>query len=94
MCLFFFKEERAEKVPLSLVGSGKCRRSSGPCGGQEQKKKKMVCATMLVHIFRMTWHVPATFCLLYKSNAADEGEGVDVGGRLSIKEKHNISHAF
>ena len=29
------------------------------------------------------------FCLLYKSDAADEGSSVDLGGRRFIKKKNN-----
>ena len=38
--------------------------------------------------------VPYGTCLLYTSDAADEGLGVDLGGRRIIKKKHMRAHVF
>ena len=35
---------------------------------------------------------PSTSCLLYTSDAADEGLGVDLGGRRIIKKKNCLRY--
>ena len=50
--------------------------------GSEMCIRDSVCSMYCVH---------ATYtCLLYTSDAADEGLGVDLGGRRIIKKKVNL----
>ena len=42
---------------------------------------------MVVHVPALAYSEPSHDCLLYTSDAADEGLGVDLGGRRIIKKK-------
>ncbi|GAB5862576.1 hypothetical protein JMUB7529_28520 [Staphylococcus aureus] len=53
-----------------------------------QKKKISLFAFFLLTVITIT--LKTYFCLLYTSDAADEGLGVDLGGRRIIK-KYNQS---
>src|SRR5664280_799923 len=56
-----------------------------------RKKRCAYCmnatSTPRVTRLRMTWPPPNHTCLLYTSDAADEEDSVDLGGRRIIKKK-------
>eukprot|EP00658_Telonema_sp_P-2_P030612 TRINITY_DN2308_c0_g1_i2.p1 TRINITY_DN2308_c0_g1~~TRINITY_DN2308_c0_g1_i2.p1 ORF type:complete len:100 (-),score=46.91 TRINITY_DN2308_c0_g1_i2:36-335(-) len=68
---FFFKQKTAYEMLRSLVGSEMCIRDSS-------------------HTIKITTALPCALnmaCLLYTSDAADEEDSVDLGGRRIIKKK-------
>ncbi|VDG23262.1 hypothetical protein [Lactobacillus paraplantarum] [Lactiplantibacillus mudanjiangensis] len=86
---FFFKQKTAYEIPLRLVGSEMCIRDRtyyyyGDMNGYkkgeystlpEAKGEVNAIDSLLV------------ICLLYTSDAADEEDSVDLGGRRIIKKK-------
>ena len=96
---FFFKQKTAYEIGVRLVGSEMCirdsrwtqgfqiatlssssSRSTGPCFSPFQSSP---CRNIT------TCPAPLTpwICLLYTSDAADEEDSVDLGGRRIIKKK-------
>ena len=80
MCtFFFFKQKTAYEVRLSFVGSEMCiRDSDGPFKLSEKVIKKNKSLQNLDLL------LTGYGCLLYTSDAADEEESVDLGGRRYI----------
>src|SRR5674536_403547 len=74
MVLFFFKQKTAYEMLRSLVGSEMCIRDRPPQARQSCRRTG-------------TSYGAARHCLLYTSDAADEEDSVDLGGRRIIKKK-------
>src|SRR5674536_403909 len=70
---FFFKQKTAYEMLRSLVGSEMCIRDRSPA---------RTCRSRPSCGYRPSWG-----CLLYTSDAADEEDSVDLGGRRIIKKK-------
>eukprot|EP00658_Telonema_sp_P-2_P022537 TRINITY_DN19008_c0_g2_i1.p2 TRINITY_DN19008_c0_g2~~TRINITY_DN19008_c0_g2_i1.p2 ORF type:complete len:110 (-),score=42.91 TRINITY_DN19008_c0_g2_i1:78-407(-) len=99
---FFFKQKTAYEMLRSLVGSEMCIRDR--CGGSVliDFGGRETIHTSCVFGFWETGEersssrqplsgAPLLFpCLLYTSDAADEEDSVDLGGRRIIKKKKNI----
>ncbi|GAB5758902.1 hypothetical protein JMUB7519_28120 [Staphylococcus aureus] len=69
--MVFFKQKTAYEMQRSLVGSEMCIRDR-------------VWATLVSNRTLTVHH--GRNCLLYTSDAADDGESVDLGGRRIIKK--------
>ena len=95
---FFFKQKTAYEFSACLVGSEMCIRDS--ChpqryrqyrqGKQKEHKKGHYRGHNILGYcpFVVFWYEhPIRACLLYTSDAADEEDSVDLGGRRIIKKK-------
>src|SRR5665648_1252322 len=92
MFFFFFKQKTAYEIMPSLVGSEMCIRDRFSAA-------RPLCGCVLLTSYRQTVlsivRNPALqfvlvflkICLLYTSDAADEEDSVDLGGRRIIKKK-------
>eukprot|EP00658_Telonema_sp_P-2_P068104 TRINITY_DN5702_c0_g1_i7.p1 TRINITY_DN5702_c0_g1~~TRINITY_DN5702_c0_g1_i7.p1 ORF type:complete len:126 (+),score=51.71 TRINITY_DN5702_c0_g1_i7:78-455(+) len=97
---FFFKQKTAYEMLRSLVGSEMCIRDS-PKAGQSWEaavlgEPRLHATTehgdcKVVDPRDLVWQLirRAVSCLLYTSDAADEEDSVDLGGRRIIKKKKN-----
>ena len=102
-CLFFFffKQKTAYEIGVRLVGSEMCIRDRCDCKTDsfavpDLGKTRAVhlvtgtgnrTAEGRSHIIKVVGLIPFTDCLLYTSDAADEEDSVDLGGRRIIKKK-------
>eukprot|EP00825_Cyclidium_porcatum_P011741 TRINITY_DN16055_c0_g1_i1.p3 TRINITY_DN16055_c0_g1~~TRINITY_DN16055_c0_g1_i1.p3 ORF type:complete len:112 (-),score=25.72 TRINITY_DN16055_c0_g1_i1:46-381(-) len=76
---FFFKQKTAYEIMPSLVGSEMCIRDS-----------VISVLTLILFFFNFlqtVFHYIYKYCLLYTSDAADDMQCVDLGGRRIIKKK-------
>eukprot|EP00658_Telonema_sp_P-2_P021188 TRINITY_DN18426_c0_g1_i2.p2 TRINITY_DN18426_c0_g1~~TRINITY_DN18426_c0_g1_i2.p2 ORF type:complete len:115 (+),score=29.79 TRINITY_DN18426_c0_g1_i2:100-444(+) len=95
---FFFKQKTAYEMLRSLVGSEMCirdRSSSQPWAASRARTSWVICwgpvglgECTRPHAPRMGAPSQSRLCcLLYTSDAADEEDSVDLGGRRIIKKK-------
>eukprot|EP00658_Telonema_sp_P-2_P004727 TRINITY_DN1175_c0_g1_i11.p2 TRINITY_DN1175_c0_g1~~TRINITY_DN1175_c0_g1_i11.p2 ORF type:complete len:139 (+),score=44.91 TRINITY_DN1175_c0_g1_i11:33-449(+) len=95
---FFFKQKTAYEMLRSLVGSEMCIRDSSLTLEPEYKGTNFVASGFLRRQAQLLppgqqhddkylkiWQY--CICLLYTSDAADEEDSVDLGGRRIIKKK-------
>eukprot|EP00658_Telonema_sp_P-2_P003754 TRINITY_DN11407_c0_g1_i13.p1 TRINITY_DN11407_c0_g1~~TRINITY_DN11407_c0_g1_i13.p1 ORF type:complete len:125 (+),score=37.67 TRINITY_DN11407_c0_g1_i13:133-507(+) len=82
---------------LSLIGSGQGGALTHPLVGKHVVRKAAVVIGGIIFIIAIIFvidlnvvvgvHTDHTTCLLYTSDAADEEDSVDLGGRRIIKKK-------
>src|SRR5674536_399588 len=95
---FFFKQKTAYEMLRSLVGSEMCIRDSSMSSSVTAR-----CITDWTESPSCSFSSPiasspstCTYrmaaCLLYTSDAADEEDSVDLGGRRIIKKKKKQKH--
>ncbi len=80
---FFFKQKTAYEILSGLVGSGMCIRD----------RAKREASDVIFHDCHSNL-ILSKVRLLYSSDAADEGLGVDLGGRRIIKKKNTNANLF
>eukprot|EP00658_Telonema_sp_P-2_P033601 TRINITY_DN24627_c0_g1_i2.p1 TRINITY_DN24627_c0_g1~~TRINITY_DN24627_c0_g1_i2.p1 ORF type:complete len:115 (-),score=43.02 TRINITY_DN24627_c0_g1_i2:48-392(-) len=78
---FFFKQKTAYEMLRSLVGSEMCIRDRVSTQSTGPTTALYRCIHNIIFISRLY------SCLLYTSDAADEEDSVDLGGRRIIKKK-------
>eukprot|EP00658_Telonema_sp_P-2_P076398 TRINITY_DN6675_c0_g1_i1.p1 TRINITY_DN6675_c0_g1~~TRINITY_DN6675_c0_g1_i1.p1 ORF type:complete len:112 (+),score=31.75 TRINITY_DN6675_c0_g1_i1:25-360(+) len=95
---FFFKQKTAYEMLRSLVGSEMCIRDSlsvGVLGIHHNEGTGGQCEGLRGESHKLTkgYKISRHCCLLYTSDAADEEDSVDLGGRRIIKKKKKIEHS-
>ncbi|CZS11785.1 hypothetical protein CDFC105_93895 [Clostridioides difficile] len=89
--IFFFKQKTAYEISACLVGSEMCIRDSAHTesftniGKLFDEKDFIKILSIAFRFFRPNFNI----CLLYTSDAADEEDSVDLGGRRIIEKKKN-----
>eukprot|EP00825_Cyclidium_porcatum_P045602 TRINITY_DN697_c0_g1_i5.p1 TRINITY_DN697_c0_g1~~TRINITY_DN697_c0_g1_i5.p1 ORF type:complete len:123 (+),score=23.89 TRINITY_DN697_c0_g1_i5:39-407(+) len=87
---FFFKQKTAYEIMPSLVGSEMCIRDS--CSNMSLNQLNHLILRRIFHYLAyLPYHsLRLQTCLLYTSDAADDMQCVDLGGRRIIKKKKKI----
>src|SRR5665648_1194790 len=75
------------RMTITMRASRPLNRSLAKAKPAKEQKKSVAVVTMTVTITLLTIEDPNWACLLYTSDAADEEDSVDLGGRRIIKKK-------